>query len=280
MADTKKPNVGEAILGKNKQAIGSYQEAPGGGTPLKAGEKAPSKEWVAANRKMQPRDDDGKFTYNAANAKPLEYGPSRGKTVPPFLRGVKLTYVEKSDVIMTEEGKRVLAGIDMSVEELINNYRNYSKQEGGFRNLTKETKGKTGAYSQKEKAAKEIGYEGLLKALTAEEILNEFKKRNESGDLKGNFKYAKKEEKKPEVKEASVTELEKSGNPDVELAKKGAKELFTQSKAARDLYQYASDNGVKLSPYGVADRVAIGISYEDIKADITKEIERKKSENA
>lgn len=29
MAGTKKPNVGEAILGKNKQAIGSYQEAPG-----------------------------------------------------------------------------------------------------------------------------------------------------------------------------------------------------------------------------------------------------------
>ena len=72
MAETKKPaNVGEAILGENKGKIGEYQEAPGGGTPLAAGQKAPSKEWVAENRKMQPRDENGQFTYNSANAKPL-----------------------------------------------------------------------------------------------------------------------------------------------------------------------------------------------------------------
>lgn len=272
MADTKKPNVGEAILGKNKQAIGSYQEAPGGGTPLKAGEKAPSKEWVAANRKMQPRDDDGKFTYNSANAKPLEYGPSRGWTVPPFLRGVKLTYAVKSDsVIIGDEGKRYLAGINMSIQELVNNYKNYSEKEGGFRNLTGEVASKKGAKSKKEKEAISEGYEGLLQNKKDKKSPPEFVKKQEP-----------KTETKSEPKEASepAEKSEKSGNPDVELAKKGAKELFAQSKAARDLYQYASDNGVKLSPYGVADRVAIDIPYEDIKADITKEIERKKSENA
>lgn len=272
MADTKKPNVGEAILGKNKQAIGSYQEAPGGGTPLKAGEKAPSKEWVAANRKMQPRDDDGKFTYNAANAKPLKYGPSRGWTVPPFLRGIKLTYAVKSDsVIIGEEGKRYLAGINMSIQELVNNYKNYSEEEGGFRNLTGEVVSKKGAKSKKEKEAISEGYEGLLQ--------NKKDKKSPPAFVK---KQEPKTETKSEPKEAPepAEKSEKSGNPDVELAKKGAKELFAQSKAARDLYQYASDNGVKLSPYGVADRVAIGIPYEDIKADITKEIERKKSEHA
>ena len=126
MAETKKPaNVGEAILGENKNKIGEYQEAPGGGTPLAAGQKAPSKEWVAENRKMQPRDENGQFTYNSANAKPLAYGPSRGVTVPPFLRGVKLTYaVENKDVIIGEDGKRYLAGIDLSARDIVNAYKN------------------------------------------------------------------------------------------------------------------------------------------------------------
>lgn len=266
MADTKKPNVGEAILGKNKQAIGSYQEAPGGGTPLKAGEKAPSKEWVAANRKMQPRDDDGKFTYNAANAKPLEYGPSRGWTVPPFLRGVKLTYVEKSDVIMTEEGKRVLAGIDMSVEELINNYKNYSEQEGGFKNLTGETKGKTGAYSQKEKAAKEIGYEGLLKALTIQDITEGFKENKKSGKLIGKSKYVKKDENKPESKQEVSSEAPKSGvtSEEKELASTDPVKLFATSENAKALRKKAEEKGLKLSGKAVAKAIADGYTWDDL----------------
>lgn len=76
--------------------IGHFEEAPGGGTPLPKGAKAPSKAWVDANRKMQPRDTNGQFTYNSANKKPLEYGPSRGKTVPPFLAGFRVTFAKKS----------------------------------------------------------------------------------------------------------------------------------------------------------------------------------------
>ena len=46
-----KKTVGEAILGENKEKIGSYLEAPGGGTPLPAGQKAPSKEMGSRKQK-------------------------------------------------------------------------------------------------------------------------------------------------------------------------------------------------------------------------------------
>ena len=270
MADTKKPNVGEAILGKNKQAIGSYQEAPGGGTPLKAGEKAPSKEWVAANRKMQPRDDDGKFTYNAANAKPLEYGPSRGWTVPPFLRGIKLTYVKKSDVIMTEEGKRVLAGIDMTREQLINNFKEYSEQEGGFKNLSSATQSKTGAFSKKEKIAKEMGYEGLLKNLTIQDLTDDYKENKESGKLKGKFKDVKKLSEKPqsnpEPKKEVAPEAPKSDvtSEEKELASTDPVKLFATSDNAKALRKKAEEKGLNLSGKAVAKAIADGYTWGDL----------------
>ena len=179
MAETKKPsNVGEAILGENKNKIGEYQEAPGGGTPLAAGQKAPSKEWVAENRKMQPRDENGQFTYNSANAKPLAYGPSRGVTVPPFLRGVKLTYaVENKDVIIGEDGKRYLAGIDLSARDIVNAYKNYVGESGGdektlkFKGLEGIVQAKKGAKSAAEKEALEKGIEGVLGGVNIYEAL-------------------------------------------------------------------------------------------------------------
>lgn len=155
------PTVGEGILGQNKDKIGTYLEAPGGGTPLAAGEKAPSKAWVEANRVMQPRDADGKFTYNSANAKPLKYGPSRGTTIPPFLKGVKMTYAIKAkDVIIGEKGKTYLAGIDMTANDIINAYKEWSGE--GFKSLQGKLKGKVGAKSKVEKEAIAKGELGLL----------------------------------------------------------------------------------------------------------------------
>lgn len=70
--------------------MGEFQEAPGGGTPLPKGKKAPSKEWIRTHRKSQPRDENGQFTYNAVNGKELKYGPSRGTTISPLLKGIDL----------------------------------------------------------------------------------------------------------------------------------------------------------------------------------------------
>lgn len=168
MADEKKkkPSLSDVILGKNKGLIGTYDEAPGGGTPLAKGEKAPSDEWVAAHRKMQPRDENGQFTYNAANAKPLEYGPSRGKTLPPFLEGVKLTYaINKKSVFIGEDDKRYLAGVEMTRAEIIDNFKNWKEKEGGFRGLEKEVTVKTGRKSKVEVTAIDEEKIGLLKGL-------------------------------------------------------------------------------------------------------------------
>ena len=97
----------ESAPSRKAPKIGEFEEYPGGGTPLPKGVKAPSKEWVKANRKMQPRDTNGQFTYNSANKKPLEYGPSRGKTVPPFLTGINITFAKKSGkgVAIMPDGK-------------------------------------------------------------------------------------------------------------------------------------------------------------------------------
>ena len=144
--------VGKEALDK----IGTYQEAPGGGTPSKGGGRGAmkkdfkvvdSKEEADAIRKSdpdakirynQPRDEDGQFTYNSANAKELVYGPSRGYTVPPFLRGVKLTYVEKGSTLKVkdpEDMRRMtylLSTINMSPEDIMIKCREYVKSENGF----------------------------------------------------------------------------------------------------------------------------------------------------
>lgn len=66
------------------EGLGTYQEATGGGTPIPKGEKLA--DHPEAKRVLQPRDEDGQFTYNAANKRKLKYGPSRGKTTPPYLK--------------------------------------------------------------------------------------------------------------------------------------------------------------------------------------------------
>lgn len=80
--------------------FGQYAESRGGGSPkggMYGGENG-RVGWtkrilngeVTGNqhRKKQPRTDDGKFTYNSANGKPLKQ-KSRGVTVNPLLTGGK-----------------------------------------------------------------------------------------------------------------------------------------------------------------------------------------------
>lgn len=209
MADKKWNAFTKGKLGKEAlDKIGTYQEAPGGGTPLGKGQKAPSKEWVADHRKMQPRDENGQFTYNSANAKKLEYGPSRGKTIPPFLRGVELTFAEKGQVLKTkdnEKWKYSISTINMSVEEMVENCKNYIDNEGGFLGMGEgSTIDKKGRVSKAEKESSEGTVKGkkvdISKAgKSTQEAFAEAENKYKKSGIK--FAEPKKQEPKTEVKE-------------------------------------------------------------------------------
>ena len=173
----------KAIIGKdNYNKVGTYKEAPGGGTPKMSGggrgamkgnfEVAHSQEEAdeireenpnAVVRVTQPRDEDGKFTYNSANAKELKYGPSRGTTVPPFLKGYAMNpnLIKKGAIYKVKgEGKTtqyLISTIDMTTEEIVNALRYYLKSEKGFAGLGKSFSEslmvKKGRHSEAEKKA-------------------------------------------------------------------------------------------------------------------------------
>lgn len=128
MADLNKTSKG--ILGEASKKIGTYSESTGGGTPLAKGEKL--KDHPEAKRVSQPRDEDGQFTYNSVNGKELKYGPSRGTTVPPFLRGLELTFCEKGTKLKTSDGEILIMTVDMSVEQMVANCKKYMEDENGF----------------------------------------------------------------------------------------------------------------------------------------------------
>lgn len=140
------------VLSEGK--IGTYTESTGGGTPLKKGEKL--KDHPEAHRVQQPRDEEGKFTYNSANAKELKYGPSRGTTVPPFLQNIKMTYAVKvGDRIVSEQGGKkhvYLSNLNFDADSLVKAFQRYDLQKG-FGDFSKEIKQKKGALSNAEKAA-------------------------------------------------------------------------------------------------------------------------------
>lgn len=137
---------------KERKKFGEYTEATGGGTPIPKGKTKEDMEGKPGfHRVSQPRDEDGKFTYNSANGKELEYGPSRGTTVPPFLRGVVLTCIEKGTTMKTEELERILSAIDMSVDQIIENCKHYLEDEKGFAGLIGGFITKKGRESKSEK---------------------------------------------------------------------------------------------------------------------------------
>lgn len=154
---TKLNDTSKGILGEASKKIGNYTESTGGGTPLKKGEKL--KDHPEAKRVMQPRDEDGQFTYNSVNGKGLKYGPSRGTTVPPFLRGVKLTYCAPGTKLKIDgdDGIKVkIMTIDMSVDEIVNACKEYIESEEGFAGMGEGSSiTKKGRKSQEEKNASE-----------------------------------------------------------------------------------------------------------------------------
>lgn len=152
MADNKQKKSWKELFDKHaeskgKTKIGDYQEAAGGGTPMKKGQKvsyvADTVEEAHQYRKdhpgsivrvNQPRDEEGHFTYNSANERELEYGPSRGKTIPPFLKGMEISFAKKSgqgSIIM--DGKRYKPLVAFkSAAELVQMFKEYSKKEDSF----------------------------------------------------------------------------------------------------------------------------------------------------
>lgn len=152
----------EELTGEKQDKIGSYKEAPGGGTPLAKGTKAPSDEWVKAHRQMQPRDPEtGQFEYNNANAKGVKY-PSRGKKVPTFVKGNDFDKILKRNehIIITEEGKTAIARLNMSKGEFNEAIVNAS-EELGLTTLWM-TESKKGRKSQKEHELLEKGEKGRI----------------------------------------------------------------------------------------------------------------------
>lgn len=149
-------DTSKGILGEASEKIGNYTESTGGGTPLAKGEKL--KDHPEAKRVMQPRDEDGQFTYNSVNGKGLKYGPSRGTTVPPFLRGVKLTFCAPGTKLKIDgqDGIKIkIMTIDMSVEEIVNACKEYIESEEGFAGMGEGSSiTKKGRKSKEEKAAK------------------------------------------------------------------------------------------------------------------------------
>lgn len=156
------------LTSKGENKIGTFKESYGGGTPLDRGEKAPNKEWVKAHRVKQPRDAEGKFTYNSANAKELKYGPSRGITTPPFLLGLKMPNVIKKGTATVIDGKTYVIQSDMTLDEFIEKCKDKLDMDKFAEEIIGRKKGRK---SEAEKEQMEKGEEGLVKKKGEEDFV-------------------------------------------------------------------------------------------------------------
>lgn len=169
--DQYKPSKFEALVGKNaSDRLGTYKMSTGGGTPLAKGQKL--KDHPEAKRVQQPRDEDGQFTYNSANKIPLKYGPSRGTTIPPFLRGVNLNFAKKDEKVTSiyKEDKVYKFNLNMSAAEFIQKCKEYlyeidengNQKAVGFKDLIDKVNKKKGKRSKLEKEMISKGEQGIV----------------------------------------------------------------------------------------------------------------------
>lgn len=162
MSEGLKAEINKQRKEMKQKGIGEYGENAGGGTPGTGGRGGmhsdgssdpdtrdflvfdspddrlaqEAKDQGIKVRYNQPRDDNGQFTYNSANAKGLSTKTSRGYTDPPFLAGVDLTFIKEGNVLKYEnennETRRVISTINMTEQELVNACKVYFKTKGGF----------------------------------------------------------------------------------------------------------------------------------------------------
>lgn len=162
------PTIGEAWgeqqfgSTQSQKAQGDFKMDTGGGTPIPPGEKL--KDHPEAKRVLQPRDDDGQFTYNAVNNIELKYGPSRGKTIPPFLKGMKFNFVVKKKTPVVLNGLRYVANVDMTMNEFIELCKNYTNPNYNTDKFDVEMARKKGRASKAEKDMIARGDNGFVGA--------------------------------------------------------------------------------------------------------------------
>ena len=227
MAKKVKPTLLKALIGdKNAAKMGNYKEATGGGTPLEPGEKL--KDHPEAKRVMQPRDENGQFTYNSVNFKERKYDyHGKADTIPPFLKGVNLSYFVKRDSEINYNGMIHLAGIEMTASEIIDQVRTW-REQGGFGKLETEIKGKVGRRSNENKGKMAVGKEGILKDDT------EITPGKTKKDFVGKLQKALEDYKAKKVNEEVLKKQEKEGRVEKRLAKKNPQEFLNKYKEKID----------------------------------------------
>lgn len=265
--------------------IGQFEEAAGGGTPMTRGQKIDhvaettkeADEYRAEHpgaivRVKQPRDTDGQFTYNSANKRELEYGPSRGKTTPPFLTGFKVTFAKKSGkgAVVTPDNKMFkMPDSIKSKDDFERAYMEYRKEGDKFMGLSKEGKEiEAGSLSDRAigrggkagRDTKEVT-RGYLESATKMKMKKNFRKVERSG---GGGEAPKAPTPTPTPKTESTQP--KGGSVDYSLAKSDPDRFVEENMDEIDkLIQEADAAGYELDADAMIDAIASG-EYKDFDA--------------
>lgn len=239
---------------KERKKFGEYTESTGGGTPIPKGKTKEDMEGKPGfHRVSQPRDDEGKFTYNAANGKGLKYGPSRGETIPPFLRGVVLTCIEEGTTMKTENMERILSTLNMTAEQIFENCKHYLESEEGFAGLIGGFVRKKGRESKAEKG--NVGITGKQDLSKAGETT-----KNSLAQAKAEYDKAEKSKRAPEpglnsspsqyYNKAGVTQegLEKREAWRDSLKKSKLSKLFESLKTSKGESSETKEQKISVSP--------------------------------
>lgn len=244
-------HVGKIFGKKQAQRIGTYHEAPGGGTAVDGGGRgAMKKNFKVVNSKEeadaireenpkavirynQPRDEDGRFTYNSANAKELVEGPSRGYTVPPFLRGAKIVYAIKKNTAVVYDKTTWGFKIQMEPADLVRKFQDILGAKSAA-DLVERKKGRKSNAEKETIKKNQAGFVGGTMILIDYSI-GSFRQRCRMALEKGRKnkpKFAEKEEQpenEPTV-EPGKEEKVVSNKFDVNLAKTNKEEFKKQNK--------------------------------------------------
>lgn len=265
--------------------IGQFEEAAGGGTPMTRGQKIDhvaetpkeADEYRAEHpgaivRVKQPRDTDGQFTYNSANKRELEYGPSRGKTTPPFLTGFKVTFAKKSGkgAVVTPDNKMFkMPDSIKSKDDFERAYMEYRKEGDKFMGLSKEGK-EIEAGSLSDRAIGRGGKAGR----DTKEVTRGYLESAKKMKMKKNFRKVEKSGGGGEAPKAPTTptptpkteSTQPKGGVDYSLAKSDPDRFVEENMDEIDkLIQEADAAGYELDADAMIDAIASG-EYKDFDA--------------
>lgn len=265
--------------------IGQFEEAAGGGTPMTRGQKIDhvaettkeADEYRAEHpgaivRVKQPRDTDGQFTYNSANKRELEYGPSRGKTTPPFLTGFKVTFAKKSGkgAVVTPDNKMFkMPDSIKSKDDFERAYMEYRKEGDKFMGLSKEGK-EIEAGSLSDRAIGRGGKAGR----DTKEVTRGYLESAKKMKMKKNFRKVEKSGGGGEAPKAPTAptptpkteSTQPKGGVDYSLAKSDPDRFVEENMDEIDkLIQEADAAGYELDADAMIDAIASG-EYKDFDA--------------